>query len=79
MRTCRPGSVLPQEVELTDTRLQHLVGMEACIFAEQRTRERSDERLRLNGTPSFFINGRQHEGTYEFSDLVSAIDSHLSA
>jgi protein-disulfide isomerase len=33
----------------------------------------------VNGTPSFFINERQHEGAYEFSDLVSAIDSHLTA
>jgi hypothetical protein len=28
--------------ELTDTRLQHLVRMEACIFAQYRTRERRD-------------------------------------
>jgi protein-disulfide isomerase len=33
----------------------------------------------VKGIPSFFINGRQYEGTFEFSDLVSAIDSHLSA
>jgi hypothetical protein len=28
--------------ELTGTRLQHLVCMEACIFAQYRTRERHD-------------------------------------
>jgi hypothetical protein len=28
--------------ELTDTRLQHLVRMEASIFAQHRTRERHD-------------------------------------
>ena len=33
----------------------------------------------VNGTPSFFMNGRQHEGAYEFSDLVSATNSHLTA
>jgi protein-disulfide isomerase len=32
----------------------------------------------VNGTPSFFINERQHEGSYAFADLVSAIESHLS-
>jgi hypothetical protein len=32
----------------------------------------------VNGTPSFFINRRLREGTYEFSDLMSAIGSHLS-
>jgi hypothetical protein len=29
--------------ELPDSRLQHLIGMEACIFAQQRTRERGDQ------------------------------------
>ena len=28
--------------ELPDSRLQHLIGMEACIFAQQRPRERGD-------------------------------------
>src|SRR5262245_66615354 len=31
---------------LADSRLQHLIGMEACIFAQQRTCERGDQRLR---------------------------------
>ena len=33
MRMCRPSSVLPQARELTDACLQHLIGMEAGIFA----------------------------------------------
>jgi protein-disulfide isomerase len=33
----------------------------------------------VNGTPSFFVNGRQHEGAFEFADLVSAIESRLPA
>ena len=33
----------------------------------------------VNGTPSFFINGRQHEGSYAFEDLVAAIEQHLHA
>jgi protein-disulfide isomerase len=32
----------------------------------------------VNGTPTFFINGVRHNGTYEFDDLVSAIDSRLN-
>ena len=27
----------------------------------------------VNGTPTFFINGRRHEGAFEFEDLVAAI------
>ena len=33
----------------------------------------------VNGTPSFFINGRQHEESYAFEDLVAAIEQHLHA
>ena len=32
--------------ELPESRLQHLIGMEARIFAQQRIRERGDQRLR---------------------------------
>ena len=31
----------------------------------------------VNGTPSFFINGARHDGTYEFDELVAAIDLRL--
>jgi protein-disulfide isomerase len=33
----------------------------------------------VNGTPSLFINGHKHEGSYAFEDLVLAIESHLHA
>lgn len=33
----------------------------------------------VNGTPAFFVNGSQHDGTFEFADLVSAIELHLPA
>jgi protein-disulfide isomerase len=29
----------------------------------------------VNGTPTFFINGRRHEGAFELEDLVEAIDA----
>jgi protein-disulfide isomerase len=31
----------------------------------------------VNGTPAFFINGRRHEGSYAFGDLVSAVEANL--
>jgi protein-disulfide isomerase len=31
----------------------------------------------VQGTPTLFINGEQHVGTYEFKDLVYAIEQHL--
>jgi protein-disulfide isomerase len=33
----------------------------------------------VNGTPTFFINGQQHLGTYALDDLLLAIESHLHA
>jgi protein-disulfide isomerase len=31
----------------------------------------------VQGTPTFFINGEQHAGPYEFEDLVDAIQQHM--
>jgi protein-disulfide isomerase len=31
----------------------------------------------VNGTPTFFVNGRRHEGTYAFEDLGGAIEEAL--
>jgi protein-disulfide isomerase len=31
----------------------------------------------VNGTPTFFINGRRHDAPYGFNDLVAAIDAEL--
>jgi protein-disulfide isomerase len=31
----------------------------------------------VNGTPTFFVNGRRHDGTYELADLMSSIDNQL--
>jgi hypothetical protein len=33
----------------------------------------------VNGAPSFFINGARHDGTYEFDELVAAIDLRLQS
>ncbi len=33
----------------------------------------------VNGTPSFFVNGEKHEGSYAYEDLVTAVDMHLRA
>jgi protein-disulfide isomerase len=33
----------------------------------------------VNGTPTFFINGRRHDGSYAYEELTEAIDLHLQA
>ncbi len=32
----------------------------------------------VNGTPTFFINGVRHEGSYEYQDLITAIDAAMA-
>jgi protein-disulfide isomerase len=31
----------------------------------------------VNGTPTFFINGERHDGSFEYEDLVAAIEQRL--
>jgi protein-disulfide isomerase len=31
----------------------------------------------VNGTPTFFINGRRHDGPFEHADLIESIGAHL--
>ena len=31
----------------------------------------------VNGTPSFFINGEKHAGSYSYQELAAAIEAHL--
>ena len=37
----------------------------------------SGVRSGVNGTPTFFINGQRHDGSYDFNSLVDAIDRVL--
>lgn len=37
----------------------------------------SGVRSGVNGTPSFFINGRRHDGSYAFADLAAAVEANL--
>jgi protein-disulfide isomerase len=32
----------------------------------------------VNGTPGFFINGRRHDGGYDYSDMAEAIDDAMA-
>ncbi len=32
----------------------------------------------VNGTPTFFINGKRHDGSFEFKALVAAIETELA-
>jgi protein-disulfide isomerase len=54
---------------------------EALITGTYTEKVKSDMlggvRSGVNGTPSFFINGHRHDGSYGFSDLASAVEENL--
>jgi protein-disulfide isomerase len=55
----------------------------ALTSGEYQPKVRSDflggVRSGVNGTPTFFINGRRHDGSYEFDDLAAAIEMVLQS
>jgi protein-disulfide isomerase len=55
---------------------------EALATGEFRSKVRSDfaggVRSGVNGTPTFFVNGHRHNGSYAFEDLAEAIESRLA-
>jgi protein-disulfide isomerase len=71
-------SGLAQELELSGAALRQ--ALEKGTF---RARVRGDftggVRSGVNGTPTFFINGRRHDGSFDFDRLVSAIEEALSS
>jgi protein-disulfide isomerase len=47
-------------------------------YAERVQRDFLDGvRSGVNGTPSFFINGQRHDGSYAFDDLAAAVEANL--
>ena len=68
---------LAQELHLAPAQL-----IEALETKEFQARVRADfsggVRSGVNGTPTFFINGVRHDGSYDFASLVEAIDQVLN-
>jgi protein-disulfide isomerase len=68
---------LAQELHLAPAQL-----IEALETKEFQARVRADfsggVRSGVNGTPTFFINGVRHDGSYDFASLVEAIDLVLN-
>lgn len=65
------------------------IGLDAEQFDREMVGQAHVERVRadfmsgvrsgVNGTPSFFINGRRHNGSYDFETLLAALEAALSA
>ena len=70
---------LPLFYELSDRLGLAVSSLHAALANQEylpRVREdfRGGVRSGVNGTPTFFINGRRHDGPFEFEDLVEAIE-----
>jgi protein-disulfide isomerase len=68
---------LARELDIAPAQL-----IEALETKEFQARVRADfsggVRSGVNGTPTFFINGVRHDGSYDFASLVEAIDLVLN-
>jgi protein-disulfide isomerase len=53
--------------------------MEETFKARVRADFAGGVRSGVNGTPTFFINGHRHDGSFDFETLVAAIQAAKSA
>jgi protein-disulfide isomerase len=51
---------------------------EGTLKARVRADFTGGVRSGVNGTPTFFINGHRHDGSFEFESLVSAIQQAMT-
>lgn len=74
---------IPLLLELAETLSLSANDLESALTSsEYEPRVKSDfiggVRSGVNGTPTFFINGHRHEGSFEYEDLVAAIEARLA-
>jgi protein-disulfide isomerase len=70
-----PATILELAVEIGLDGEELSEALEAGTFEQKVRRDfSSGVRSGVNGTPTFFINGVRHDGSYEYTDLVTAID-----
>ena len=70
--------LIAEQLGLTETALRN-----ALETGQYRNKVRSDFmggiRSGVNGTPTFFINGVRHDGSYDYASLVAGIQMRLAA
>jgi protein-disulfide isomerase len=67
---------LADALQLSAAELQQALAAHA-FAAKVRADFLGGVRSGVNGTPTFFINGVRHDGSWAFGDLVTAIDAQL--
>ena len=67
---------LAQKVGLPPTELQQAL-QEGAYKERVRADFSSGVRSGVNGTPTFFVNGKRHDGPFDYESLVLAIDEAI--
>jgi protein-disulfide isomerase len=65
---------LAEKLKLSTTALRQALEQRTCE-ARVRTDFKGGARSGVNGTPTFFINGHRHDGSFGFGTLLSAIQA----
>jgi len=69
---------LAEELSLSPASLRQ--ALETREYAERvRADFKGGVRSGVNGTPTFFVNGRRHDGPFDFEDLAGAIEEAIGA
>lgn len=69
---------LGKKLKLSTTAMQQALE-QGTFEARVRADFSGGVRSGVNGTPTFFINGHRHDGSFDFETLVSAIDGVVKA
>jgi protein-disulfide isomerase len=67
---------LTRKLQLSPEALKQALA-EGAFEARVRADFSGGVRSGVNGTPTFFINGVRHDGSFDFADLVQAIDEAI--
>jgi protein-disulfide isomerase len=71
---------MPLLAELAESLNLHVLNLETALKDREFTAHVKDDFLGgvksgVNGTPTFFINGKRHDGPFDFDNLVAAIEA----
>ncbi|HZL28302.1 MAG TPA: thioredoxin domain-containing protein [Acidobacteriaceae bacterium] len=67
---------LAVQLRLSSDHLKHALA-EGAYAARVKTDIDSGIASGVQGTPTFYINGQQHDGSYDCDSMVEAIESHI--
>jgi len=73
---------VPMLLELAEKLGMAAADLEAALEGQEFAERVKEDfmggvRSGVNGTPTFFINGHRHDGSFEFEELVAAIEARM--